>query len=47
MLLMNQPLTRRRFLHAGSLASMAAGLSQVMRLRAVAGESGVKRDETG
>ena len=42
----HQPLTRRRFLNAGSLACMAAGLSQVMRLRAVTGESGGRRDDT-
>ncbi|MDA1055935.1 MAG: hypothetical protein O3C40_36580 [Planctomycetota bacterium] len=41
-----QSISRRWFLHAGLLACMAAGLSQVMRLRAVAEESGAKRDDT-
>ena len=42
----HRDLTRRRFLHAGTLSCMAAGLSQVMRWRAVAGESGAERDDT-
>ncbi|MBM4002586.1 MAG: DUF1501 domain-containing protein [Planctomycetes bacterium] len=42
----HQSLTRRRFLNAGSLACMASGLSQLMRLRAVAGERGTSRDDT-
>lgn len=40
-------LSRRRFLHAGSLASLGLGLSQVLRLRAAtANETTKRRDDT-
>lgn len=40
-------LSRRRFLHAGSLASLGLGLSQVLRLRAAtANETTIRRDDT-
>lgn len=40
-------LSRRRFLHAGSLACLATGLAQVMRLRAAAsGDSRGSRDDS-
>jgi len=41
------PCSRRRFLHAGSLACMATGLSQLMRLRATAAEpTSIHREDT-
>lgn len=41
-----EQLTRRRFLHTGSLLSLGLGLSEITRLRAVAGESGHSRSDT-
>lgn len=43
----SQPLSRRRFLHTGSILSLGLGLSQVMRLReASASDSAAQRDDT-